>query len=148
VKNMDVLLRTGLVESSNRLDEYAETIDSLKITPYGYYMINTICYMFNYIDLVCLDCGIHEQSVAHSLGLLADKDIDLFFKGKKLDRVKIRLRRAQEFVDYIVREEEKESDIYGLDGTEAKFGKILQERLTLEKVEILQSAEKNYKDVL
>src|SRR6185436_9335151 len=65
-KNLDMMLRAGLIESNNRLDTYSEAVDSVRITPYGYYMRDTLCGMFTYLDLICLDCAIHEESVAHS----------------------------------------------------------------------------------
>ena len=144
-KNLDVLLRRGIVESNNRIDEYADTIDSLKITPFGYYMINTLCYMFNYVDLVSLDCGIHDQAVAHSLIMLAEKDITLFNEYRKMERLQVRLQRVQEFVDYLVKEEEIERDMFSLNNIEANFSHILKERFAEEKKRVLSSAEKTLK---
>ncbi len=141
-KNLDILLRTGIVESNNRVDEYTDSIDSLKITPFGYYMINTLCYMFNYVDLVSLDCGIHDQAVAHSLARLAEKDITLFFQFRKMDRLEVRLQRVQEFIDYLVKEEEKERDTYSLNSTEVNFSHVLKERFAEEEERILSSAKK------
>jgi len=143
-KNLDVLLRRGLVESNNRVDEYVEGIDSLKITPYGFYMTRTVCYMFNYLDLVSLDCGVHQESVAHSLANLADKDIDLFFKGEKMERINTRLQRVQEFVDYLDVEEQIEKDVYSLDANEVNFCRVLKERFAKEKLRVLKSARKNF----
>ncbi len=143
-KNLDVLLRTGIIESNNRVDEYTESIDSLKITPYGFYMVDTLWCMFNYLDLVSLDCAIHEESVAHSLALLADRDIALFNQRKRLERVQVRLQRVQEFVDYLQREEERERELYSLAGTDFKYTQIIKERFASEKDQVLASAQKNY----
>ena len=38
IKNLDMMLRKGIIESNNRLDQYSENVDSIKITPYGYYL--------------------------------------------------------------------------------------------------------------
>jgi hypothetical protein len=144
VKNLDLLLHTGLIESNNRVDEYSDSIDSLKITSYGYYMVHRLCYMFNYIDLVCLDCGIHDQSVAHSLALLAERDMELFFKFRKKDRIEVRLQRAQEFIDYIVKEEEIEREMYSLEGGEVRYSIALRESFDREKPRVIASAKRNY----
>jgi hypothetical protein len=143
-KNLNVLLNVGSVESDNRVDEYTDDIDSIRITPYGFYIAKTLALMFNYLDLVCLDCAVHEESVAHSLARLADQDIKLYFQGKKMDRVEIRLRRAELFVDYLVREEEGERDTYGLEQSEVRYGKRLTEALEEENARILGSAKRNY----
>ena len=111
-RNLDILLRTGIIESDNRLDEYSNSIDSLKITPYGYYMTRTLCSLFNYLDLVSLDCAIHDESVAHSQSILAVKDIDLFLRSNKLERVRVRLNRTQGFIDYLKQEEDLERSHY------------------------------------
>jgi hypothetical protein len=143
-KNLDVLLRTGIIESDNRLDEYSDSIDSLKITPYGYYMIKTLCFKFNYLDLVGLDCAIHDESVAHSQANLAQKDIDLFLKSKKLERVQVRLKRTQEFIDYLKNEEDLERSHYFVDPSEVPFTPTLLGKFALEKEHVLGSARRNY----
>lgn len=143
-RNLDILLRTGIVESDNRVDEFSDSIVSLKITPYGYYMINTLCYQFNYIDLVSLDCALHDESVSHSQANLAQKDIDLFLRYKKLERVEVRLKRTQEFIDYLKREEDIERSHYSVDPGEMPFIPSLIEKFKLEKNRVLQSARRNY----
>jgi hypothetical protein len=143
-RNLDVLLKTGIIESDNRSDEYSDSIDSLKITPYGYYMINTFCFLFNYLDLVNIDTAVHNESVSHSLANLAQKDIDLFFKFKKLERVEVRLRRTQEFIDYLQKEEQLERSHYSIDPAEMQFAPLLLEKFKHEKQRVLRSAQRNY----
>ena len=56
--NLDVLLRHGFVESDNRLDLYSDSVDNVKITSYGIYMLSELAFYFTYLDLICTDCGI------------------------------------------------------------------------------------------
>ena len=143
-KNLNVLLKVGIVESDNRVDEYTDEIDSIRITPYGFYIATDLAMMFNYIDLVCLDCAVHDEGVARSLAHLADEDINLYFKSNKMERVEVRLRRAQIFVEYLVQEEEGERDTYSLDENDVRYSKALSESLRTEKERILRSAKRNY----
>ncbi len=141
--NLDVLLRTGIIESNNMLDEYDDSIESLKITNYGFYMNDSLSRMFTYLDLICLDCGLHNQSVASNLAILAERDIELFHQFRKLDRVKVRLNRVDEFISYLEAEEKREHAYYSLDSTEIRFGKMLRDTFEVEKQRVLKSALRN-----
>ena len=143
-RNLDVLLRTGIVESDNRLDEYSDSIDALKITPYGYYMVRDLVFLFTYLDLVSLDCSIHDEGIAHSQSLLAEKDYDLFLKSKKIERVEVRLKRVEEFIEYLMAEEKLERSHYLLSASEPSFVPDMLSRFAAEKQRVLSSARKNY----
>lgn len=113
-KNMDVLLKHGFVESNNRLDQYTENVDSVKITNYGLYMINELAFYFAYLDLVCTDCGIYSEQTSNYLTEAAKKEYGLFTKGDRVARVQVRLERVEEFIKYLKVEEEREKDFYSL----------------------------------
>ncbi len=66
-KNTDTLLKHGFIESNNRLDSYSDSVDSIKITRYGTYMVEELAWNFTYLDLVCTDCGIYEEQVSNYL---------------------------------------------------------------------------------
>ena len=65
-KTMDVFLKGGVIESNNRIDEYSDSIDSVKITAYGLYIAENLAPNFSYLDHVCLECCIHDQRNADS----------------------------------------------------------------------------------
>ncbi|MBW1248380.1 hypothetical protein I7860_16975 [Pseudomonas tolaasii] len=113
-KNMDVLLKHGFVESNNRLDQYTDNVDSVKITNYGLYMINELAFYFAYLDLVCTDCGIYSEQTSNYLTEAAKKEYGLFTKGDRVARVQVRLERVEEFIKYLKVEEEREKDFYSL----------------------------------
>jgi energy-coupling factor transporter ATP-binding protein EcfA2 len=113
-QNLDVLLRHGFVESNNRLDSYSESVDSVKITSYGLYMLNELAYYFTYLDLICTDCGIFEERTSNYLTEAAKKEYGYFIKGERLERIGVRLERVGEFLKYISAEEMREKEIHSL----------------------------------
>jgi predicted type IV restriction endonuclease/GTPase SAR1 family protein len=120
-QNLDVLLRHGFVESNNRLDAFSESVDSVKITSYGTYMLNELAYYFTYLDLICTDCGIFDENTSNYLTEAARVEYNHFTKGERVERVKIRLDRVDEFIKYIVREELREKELYSLGMPESEM---------------------------
>ncbi|MEI6705365.1 MAG: hypothetical protein WCL71_17825, partial [Deltaproteobacteria bacterium] len=141
-QNLDMMLRKGLLESNNRLDEYSDSIDAVKITPYGFYMRATLSAMFSYIDLICVDCSIHEESVAHSLASMARNELEMFFMGVKKDRIELRLARVEEFIEYLCREAVAERDYYSLDANEVKYATNLKAVFCMERDRVRISAKR------
>ncbi|MCG9056000.1 hypothetical protein LH442_08330 [Laribacter hongkongensis] len=113
-KNLDILLKHGFVEANNRLDEFTDAVDSIKITNYGMYMSQQLAYFFPYLDLVCTDCGIFDQQTSNYLTEAAKGEYQLFVRRNRLDRVKVRLDRVEKFIDYLSREENAERETYSL----------------------------------
>jgi hypothetical protein len=142
-KNMDVLLKQGFVEANNRLDVYSEDVDLVKITNYGLYMLNELAYFFTYLDLVCTDCGIFTDVVSSYLTEAAKKEYSLFTKGDRVERVKVRLDRVEEFIKYLETEEMRERDLYslGMPETEMFIAKARSE-FSVERERVLKSAQK------
>lgn len=142
-KNLDVFLKMGVVESNNRVDEYEESIDSLKITAFGEYISKELAHNFSYVVLVCLDCGIHDEAVANSLASLGKQDIDLFLDRRKRERLKSRLNRALEFVEYLEKEEEREREIYSLDTTDKRLMVDIKSRYLKDALRVRKSGSRN-----
>lgn len=142
-KNLDVLLKHGFVESSNRLDKYSEAVDSLKITNYGLYMLNELAYYFTYLDLICTDCGIFTESVSSYLVEAARKEYGMFIRGERVQRVKVRLDRVDEFIKYIEAEEQREKEAFSLGMPEDEmFTAKARKNFAFEKVRVVKSAER------
>lgn len=142
-KNIDVLLKHGFVESNNRLDQYSESVDSVKITNYGLYMINELAFFFVYLDLVCTDCGIYSEQTSNYLTEAAKKEYNLFTKGDRISRVQVRLERVEEFIKYLKAEEDREKDFYSLGMPEEEmFTFKASENFIPEKERVLKSAAK------
>lgn len=114
-KNADLLLKRGLIESNNRMDYYDGEVDSVKITNYGLYILRELSCYFVYLDLVCTDCGVFDESVSNFLMEAARDEYGLFTKHKRMERIQRRLERVEHFIAYLEAEEDRERDLYGLE---------------------------------
>ncbi len=112
--NLDILLKHGFVEASNRLDRYTDEVDALKITNYGFYMLRELSSQFTYLDLICTDTGIYEESVSNYLVEAAKQEYKYFTSGVRLERVQLRLDRVEKFIAYLGEEEAREREAYSL----------------------------------
>jgi hypothetical protein len=113
-RTVDVLLKHGFVEADNRLDSYSDNVDSIKITGYGLYMFDNLAYAFTYLDLVCTDTGLFDESVANYLVEAAKTEYGFFTKNQRVQRVETRLDRVEKFVSYLEGEEQRERETYNL----------------------------------
>ena len=93
---------------------------------------------------VTCESYIHDEAVSHSLTILGVKDIDLFQQFDKLDRVKVRLERTRDFVNYLKREEEIERAHYNIGSSEVSFTTMLSKLFEQESERVLRSALRNY----
>ncbi len=144
-RNIDKFLRVGVLEANNRLDQYSDAVDMIKITPYGYYLKDTLSGMFSYLDLVCLDCGIHDEGVAHSLANMAKEEFSLLFNGKRGERIELRLNRVALFINYLCQEAEKERDLYALEPHEVRYATELKTQFEKESAHVRSSASRYVK---
>lgn len=142
-KNLDILLKHGFIEANNRIDLYSDAVDSVKITNYGMYMLQELAYCFPYLDLVCTDCGIFDQQTSNFLTESAKREYQLFVKRNRFERVKVRIDRVNQFIQYLCREESSERDSYSL-GMPKDQMFTHQASLTFDrdKINILNSASK------
>lgn len=146
-KNLDVLLRHGFVEADNRLDAYSGSVDLIKITNYGMYMLNELSYYFTYLDLICTDCGVFDENTSNYLTEAARQEYGYFTRGDRVERVKVRLERVEKFIEYIKKEESQERDLYSLGMPEDEMFSFKAERsFNAEKQRVLKSAKRqNFK---
>jgi hypothetical protein len=142
-KNVDILLKHGFIEADNRLDCYSDSVDSLKITGYGLYMFNSLAHLFTYIDLICTDCGLYDESVSNYLVEAAKSEYALFIRSERVERVKTRLERVQQFISYLECEERRERELYGLGfPDEESFTFKCRTTFDVDRARVLASAEK------
>lgn len=146
-QNLDVLLKHGFIESDNRLDAYSGSVDLIKITNYGMYMLNELSYYFTYLDLICTDCGIFDESTSNYLTEAARQEYNHFTRGDRIERVKVRLERVEKFIEYIKNEESHERDFYSLGMPEDEmFSSRADKSFTTEKQRVMKSAKRqNFK---
>lgn len=140
--NMDVLLKHNLIESNNRLDVFDDAVDSVRITSYGAFVLNGLSRDFTYLELTAEDCAIADLATSNELYELSNDEYRFFISFKAMERVQVRLKRAEVFLDYLVREEEREQGLYGV-VTESNFTKQMRESFEREKIAVLRSARRN-----
>lgn len=140
---MDILLRHGFVEANNRLDYFDDTVDRVRITNYGLYMLNDLAFTFTYLDLICIDCNYFDEEVCNSITAFANDEYRLFTTGARTDRVKIRLARTEAFISYLTKEEQREIETFNLTiPTGESFSERLDASFSVESKRVLASANK------
>ncbi|CAA0112341.1 Uncharacterised protein [Starkeya nomas] len=141
--NVDILLKHGFIESNNRIDHYADEVDSLKITGYGLYIYRELAYIFAYLDLVCVDTGVFDEGVANLLVQAANKEYAQFEKADRLGRIKTRLDRVDHFIRYLQAEEAAERERYSLGmADEEMFTYRCVQSFATESKRVMESAQK------
>ena len=142
-RNIDVLLKHSFIESNNRLDSYSSSVDSVKVTNYGLYMINELAYYFTYLDLICTDCGMYVEKSSNYLCEAARKEYRLFTQGDRISRIKVRLERVEYFLDYLSEEETREKELYSLEMPESEmFTYKAKAGFSKEKTRVMRSAKR------
>jgi predicted transcriptional regulator len=140
---LNLFLSKGLIESSNRLESYSGEVDQIKITAFGKYMFETMIFNFSYIDLVCLECGIYDETLNNFMVESAGNELRLKNTGKVLERMNLRMERASKFIQYLEEQEKKEISEFNIDPNDIKFAGKIREQFKIEKDRILRSIEKN-----
>ncbi|NGT17693.1 hypothetical protein [Achromobacter insolitus] len=117
--NVDTLLKYGLIDANTRVDEYREDIDGIRITNYGKYVFDDLLSAFTYIELISTDTAIFDSRVSAELAALSLDEYQQWEKSwsdpkKRLERVETRLKKADEFVQYLEAEESREAELYQL----------------------------------
>jgi hypothetical protein len=144
-RNLDLLLKRGMVEANNRIDTYSNDVDQIKITNYGAYMFSVLAYDFTYLDLINTDCGIYSEQVANYLIEAARKEYSHFLKGHRLERVKVRVDRVAIFLKYLKEEELRERERFSLGmPLDETFTAQALDNFTTEKPRIIESATKHH----
>lgn len=140
---VDVLLKHGFVEANNRLDYFDESVDRVRITNYGVYMLTELAFTFTYLDLICVDCNYFDEEACNSITQFANEEYRLFSGQRRTERVKVRLDRTEAFISYLCKEETREAEIFGLSIPEGEsFGEKLSSSFQVEKDRVLASAER------
>lgn len=140
--NMDMLLKFGLIEANNRLDEFDSRIDNVKITAYGEFMLTELSLAFTYIELVSLDCAISDSGTSSEIAIFSNDEYKLHGERRRDDRIKNRIAKTGLFISYLEKEEDREITLFKIhdrpritDGIRAKY--ISEEK------RILRSSKRN-----
>ncbi len=113
IANLDILLKHGLIEANNRLEKYTQSVDTLRPTSYGIYMLNSLSITFTYIELCSLDCAIGDQGVSNTISELSNDEYRHYLNHDTVNRMRSRIEKARSFIQYLKTEELRESERYG-----------------------------------
>jgi len=145
-RNLDMLLKHGFVEANNRVDQYNDDIDKIKITNYGQYIASELFSSFTYLDIICIDCGVFDETTHNYLVEASKDEYRLFNENRRTERVRIRLKRVEALLKYLRSEELRENEMYSLGASERDlFSTKAIESFEREKVAVLASAEKQHR---
>ncbi len=140
-KNLSLFLEKGIIEANNRLETFSEKVNQIKITSLGNYIFEYLAFNFAYLDLVCLDTGVYDESLANSLIKSAGKELTFYYSRDFMSRIQLRINRAKEFLEYLKQMEEQEFKDLNLDSTEICFTKKIEQSLNKQFEKIMKSAE-------
>lgn len=139
-KHLNIFLSKGLIESSNRLEEYCEEVDQIRITAFGKYCLDKLAFDFTYLDLICLDCGIFNEDIFHKFTRAATRELDMYYNGDFMSRIKSRLHRVDLFIQYLYEQEKKEFQELNLPSSTKTYSDKIRDRFEKQKATILESA--------
>lgn len=141
--HLNVFMNKGLIESSNRLEEYTDKVDQIKITAFGNYIYDFLAFNFAYIDLVCIDCGIFDEELNNYLSKSANEELKLKNSKKIVERMKLRIERVEKFLLYLEQQEQDEAEAFNLDSSEINFSSKIKAAFLNEKERVLSSAKRS-----
>ncbi|TDX11346.1 AAA family ATPase [Flavobacterium sp. S87F.05.LMB.W.Kidney.N] len=140
IAHLDLYLEKGLIEANNRLEKFSEDVNQIKITALGNYIFEYLAFNFAYIDLISFDTGIYDESLNNSFVKSAGKELKLYYEREFMSRIKLRIKRVKEFIDYLSKIENQEFFDLGLDSSEVNFSQKLNDSIELQIKKVLNSA--------
>jgi hypothetical protein len=76
---------------------------------------------------------------------MASEELDLFFRAVKGQRIELRLKRVEEYLDYLNREADVEREMLSLDLHEVRYASELKKRFIEEREKVRMSADRYVK---
>jgi hypothetical protein len=142
-KHLEVFMKKGIIESSNRLESYDEYTDQVKITAYGHYVFDTLAFNFAYLDLVSLDSGVFNEELNNYLAKSGNEESKHKQNHNIMERMQTRIERVEQFIRYLEQQEAEEFEHFNLDASEIQFAKKIKSSFDEEKNRVISSAKKN-----
>jgi hypothetical protein len=78
-------------------------------------MFETLCFDFSYLDLICLDSNNFKEEISNYLVESASRELMLKNSGKMMAHIRLRLERAEKFIEYLNEQEAEEVHELNLD---------------------------------
>ena len=114
---LDRLLSKQLIEVNTRATHTVAGASHVRITAAGWYYLRYLARTFAYLDLVLQDTPLNDDKLerylrqsVYDVNNLADKE------QEKYERMQVRFNRTQNFLNYLMEEEQREAKIFNLTG--------------------------------
>lgn len=140
INHINTYLEKGLIEANNRLEVYSTEVNQIKITALGNYIYEYLAFNFAYIDLICLDSGLFEESLSNSFVKSAGEELKFYFDRDFMSRIKLRISRVRSFIQYLKKMEAQEFIDLSLAPSELNFSNKLEKEIEQSIKVILRSA--------
>ncbi|MBE9584024.1 AAA family ATPase [Mucilaginibacter sp. JRF] len=140
IGHLILFLEKGLIEANNRLEIFSDEVDSVKITALGEYLFNYLAFNFAYIDLICVDCAIFDETLNNQLVRSSNMELRYYQDKDFMSRIKVRIERIDAFIAYLAKLEGQEFIDLALGSTEVRFTDKLRAELDKQKEIIMKSA--------
>lgn len=112
---LDRLISGQIIEANTRSTTTVAGSSHIRITAAGWYYLSRLSHTFAYLDLVLQDTPINDERVEKSLRqTVYDVNNLSDHEREKVERMKVRFDRTQEFLDYLAEEEEREFQEYDM----------------------------------
>ena len=108
----------------------------------GVYMLKYLAPAFTYLDLVSLDCGLADDALYNQFCNDAAEERAMSVAHDKKGRLDVRLRRTEDFIAYLKREEDREKGEFLLTEAEEIMPSVMA-AFEQEKPHVLASAKRN-----
>lgn len=151
------LLRKQLIQLDTRSTDSIKDARYVRISSAGWYYYKYLVRAFAYLDLVLQDTPINDQSVAIKLkNLIIEVDDIAEVQEFMTERMELRYERVETFLNYLIKEEQLEYEMFSLKTTSGIFNQIfmldiksqyITERTWIEK-RVKDKAEKQPDDTL
>lgn len=150
IKHLSLYLEKGIIEANNRLETFTDKVDQIKLTAFGNYIYEYLAFNFAYIDLISLDCGLFDESLNNMFVQSANAELQLYYNRDFMTRIKKRITRTREFIEYLDTNEKQEFEDLNLGVSDMKFVPKLKEQIEEQIEGIMRSAtnKKNVEDSL
>ncbi len=115
LRALNRLVSRQLIECNTKSPDTITGASHVRVTSAGWYYSRFLVKAFSYIDLVLQDTPLDDAAVERKLRDYVETVDNLSDKeDQKLQRMEVRFRRVREFLDYLQREEERETKQFDL----------------------------------
>jgi hypothetical protein len=148
VRTIDRLVARQLVETNTRSTESVLGASHVRATSAGWYFSRHLLHKFSYLDLVLQDTPVSSAAVEKTLRDLVEQVDNLGDREEqKFERLGVRFRRVEKFLEYLEDEEHSEADRYVLRGRQdvlsERIAKAMSDAFDEERTWILRRVREN-----